>query len=126
MVVVEGHLLNCLTLQCCNAVVCRIIIRYDGRQIHAIQITYQIHAIRITYQYTSGQDYTLSYHGGNGGRRTVISIDVMDSERIVGIFGRTRAIVDMLGFITRVFGPYGGCGGTPFTVNSCILCGIHG
>jgi len=59
----------------------------------------------------------------------VISIDVMDSERIVGIFRRTGAIVDRLGFITnrgRVFGPYGGCGGTPFTMNSCILHGIHG
>ena len=35
--------------------------------------------------------------------------------------------VDQLGFVTnkgRIFGPYGGCGGGSFTVNSCLVRGM--
>jgi len=103
----------------CNAVVRRIVIRHGAK----------IDAIQITYRYSNRQDSTWIYHGGTKGSRTVINIDVSGGEKIIGIFGRTGAKVDMLGFITnrgRVFGPYGGCGGGPITVNSCHLRGIHG
>lgn len=103
----------------CNAVVYRIVIRHAN----------YVDGIQISYQYHNGQNHTRSYHGGAGGRRSVINIDFHGGERITGIFGRKWVLVDTLGFITnrgRIFGPYGGCGGVPFTVNSCHLRGIHG
>ena len=69
------------------------------------------------------------YRGGTGGGKHTININVDDGERIIGVFGRSGSKVDQLGFITnhgRIFGPYGGCGGGPFTVNSCLVRGIFG
>ena len=59
----------------------------------------------------------------------MIDVDVDGGERIIGAFGRSGREVDQLGFTTnkgRVFGPYGGSGGGPFTVNSCHIRGIFG
>ena len=103
----------------CGAVVRRIRIRSGSR----------IDAIQVTYRYSNGQEHTGGYFGGRGGSEHVIDVNVSGGERIVGIFGRSGGGVDRLGFVTnkgRIFGPYGGCGGGPFTVNSCLLRGIFG
>ena len=58
-----------------------------------------------------------------------IKIDIAQGERIIGVFGKSGASVDQLGFVTnwgRIFGPYGGCGGSHFSVNSCLVRGIFG
>ena len=104
----------------CNAFVSQILIRASARVINAIQLT---------YQYSNGLQYTDDNHGGTGGTAHRITINVSQGERVVGVFGRTGSLVDSLGFVTnkgRIFGPYGGCGGVPFTVNSCKIKGILG
>lgn len=81
------------------------------------------------YKLSNGNDYTAGKHGGNGGGSSTINIDVDGGERLVGVFGRSGSSVDQIGFVTnkgKIFGPYGGCGGGPFTVNSCLLRGIFG
>ena len=101
----------------CNAVVSKIYIRSGAR----------VDAIQFTYRYSNGQQYTSGYHGGTGGSGRTITI--ASGERVIGVFGRRGAMVDQLGFITnwgRIFGPYGGCGGGQFKVNSCNIKGIHG
>ena len=103
----------------CNAVVSQIFIRSATL----------VDAIQLTYQYSNGLQYTSGYHGGTGGTAHRITINVSQGERVVGVFGRTGSLVDRLGFVTnwgRVFGPYGGCGGVPFKVESCTIKGIHG
>ncbi len=103
----------------CNAEVKRIYIR-SGRVIDAI---------RVTYQTPNGQQIRGGYHGGNGGGVHTINIDVDGGERIIGVFGRWGRLVDRLGFVTNkgnIFGPYGECGGGPFTVSRCKLRGILG
>lgn len=103
----------------CNAVVRKIYIR-SGSLIDAIQFT---------YRYSDGNEYVQGYRGGNTGGAHTITIDVDRGEKIVGVFGRTGSLVDQLGFVTnwgRIHGPYGGCGGAPFTVSSCNIRGIHG
>lgn len=103
----------------CGAVIKRITIRAWS----------YIDAIQITYRLSNGQDYTAGFHGGYGGARHVIDIDITNEEKIIGIFGRSASYVDRLGFITnkgRIFGPYGGCGGRSFNVDSCHIRGIYG
>ena len=103
----------------CNAIVSKIFIRAAAL----------IDGIQFTYQYSNGHQYTSGYHGGTGGSAHRITINVSHGERVIGVFGRSAALVDSLGFITnrgRIFGPYGGCGGGPFKVNSCNINGIHG
>ena len=103
----------------CNAVVSNIFIRSGSR----------VDALQLTYRHSNGNYYTSGYHGGTGGSVFRITINVSRGERVIGFFGRSGADIDNLGFITnwgRIFGPYGGCGGGPFTVNSCNVKGIHG
>ncbi len=103
----------------CGAVVQKIVVRAGDR----------VDAIQVTYRLSSGQDSTGSNRGGTGGAKHTIDIDVDGGERLIGVFGRSGSRVDMLGFVTdkgRIFGPYGGCGGGPFTVNSCLVRGIFG
>ena len=82
------------------------------------------------YQLPSGEDYAGKRFGGGGGRDVRLrsfDIDVDGGERAVGIFGRSGAIIDQLGFVTnkgRIFGPFGGCGGSAFTVNDCEIRGM--
>ena len=76
-----------------------------------------------------GKELVGGYHGGNGGTEYVMDIDVKNKERIIGIFGRSKDYLDQLGFATnkgRILGPYGGCGGNPFNVDSCDIGGIYG
>lgn len=113
-----GYAFNEL-LDSCGAVVKRIVI-------HA---ALYVDAIQITYRLSNGRDYTASFHGGYGGTRYVINIDIYNGEKVIGVFGKSAAFVDQLGFITnkgRIFGPYGGCGGWNFNVNSCHIRGIYG
>ena len=103
----------------CGAVVRRIVLR-SGSLIDAIQVTYRL---------SNGQDSTGSNYGGTGGGKHTIDIDVDNGERLIGVFGKSGSRVDQLGFVTnkgRIFGPYGGCGGGSFTVNSCLVRGIFG
>ena len=103
----------------CGGVVRRILVR-SGSRIDAIQVTYRL---------SNGQDFIGPRHGGSGGSEHTIDIDVDGGERLFGVFGRSGSLVDMLWFVTnrgRLFGPYGGCGGEPFTVNSCLVRGIVG
>ena len=103
----------------CNANVSKIFIR-SGSRIDGIELTYRI---------SDGHEITGGYHGGTGGSPHEFTIDVPGGERVIGVFGRSGSNVDNLGFITnwgRIFGPHGGCGGGPFTVNSCNVKGISG
>ena len=97
----------------------KIVLRSGGR----------IDAIQVTYKLSNGREFVGSRRGGTGGRKRTINIDVDRGERIIGVFGRSGESVDMLGFVTnkgRTFGPYGKCGGLPFTVNGCHLRGLFG
>lgn len=88
-----------------------------------------VDAIQITYQLANGSELVGGYYGGKGGSESQIDIDVANGERIVAIFGRSYDYVDLLGFITnqgRIYGPYGGNGGTPFKVERCNIGGIYG
>lgn len=70
-----------------------------------------IDAIEVIYSTGSG-----GWHGGRGG--TFHSFDLDHGEHISTIFGSAGRAVDSLTFITdrrRVFGPFGGSGGTRFT-----------
>ena len=103
----------------CRATIRRIIIR-SGSRLDSIQVTYRL---------STGQDYTGERRGGTGGSEQKIEIDVDGGEQVIGVFGRSGGEVDQLGFVTnkgRIFGPYGGCGGGSFTVNSCLVRGIFG
>ena len=103
----------------CGATIRRIVIR-SGKHVDAIQITYRL---------SSGQDYTGNRYGGTGGSPNTINIDIDAEETVTGVFGRSGREVDQLGFVTnkgRIFGPYGGSGGRPFTVNRCLVRGIFG
>ena len=103
----------------CGAVIRKITIR-AARVVDSIQITYRL---------SNGQYHTAGRHGGLGGRQHVIYVDVNNGEKIIGIFGKSAALVDQLGFVTnkgRIYGPYGGCGGRNFHVSSCLVRGIFG
>ena len=103
----------------CNAIVSSIFIR-SGSFIDAIQFT---------YRYSSGSYHIGNHNGGYGGGGHTIHIDVEGGERLTGVFGQSGSKIDRLGFITnwsRIYGPFGGCGGGPFTVSSCIVKGIFG
>lgn len=103
----------------CAATIRRIRIRHGG----------VIDGIQITYRLSNGQDYTAGHHGGRGGGESVIDVNVNGGEKIIGVFGQSGSLVDRLGFITnhgRIFGPYGGCGGGHFRVNSCHIRGVYG
>ena len=103
----------------CRATISRVTIRH-GRVVDAIQISYRL---------SSGQDYVAGWHGGRGGRQTVFRVNVDGGERVVGVFGKSGGKVDQIGFVTnhgRIFGPYGGSGGSNFRVNSCDVRGIFG
>ena len=103
----------------CGAVIKRITIR----------AAHYVDAIQVTYRPSTGQDFTAGHHGGHGGTRYEINIDIDNGEKIIGIFGKSASLVDQIGFITnkgRIFGPYGECGGRYFHVNSCHIREIFG
>ena len=103
----------------CRAIVKRVTIRHAAL----------VDAIQITYRLSSGQDFTADLHGGQGGRGSVFNVDVDGGERVIGIFGKSASLLDQIGFVTnhgRIFGPYGGCGGSNFHVSSCEVRGIFG
>ena len=103
----------------CAGTVSRIVIR-AGNVIDSIEITYKL---------PNGQFFHGGHFGGGGGGIHTIDINVDGGERIVGVWGKSGSLVDQLGFVTnkgRIFGPYGGCSGGAFTVNSCEIRGIFG
>ncbi len=103
----------------CQATIKKIVLR-TGSLVDSVQVTYRL---------SNGKDYTAGVHGGKGGHRTVIEIDVQKGEKIIGAFGKTGRLVDNIGFFTnqgRVFGPYGGKGGGDFSVHLCSIRGVFG
>lgn len=88
-----------------------------------------IDGIEIEYLLSNGQKYRGGLHGKTGGGRRVIDLDAQGGEYIIAIFGRRGEKLDRLGFVTnrgRVFGDYGGLGGSFFHVNACHVRGIFG
>ena len=75
----------------CNAIVKRIAI-CSGSLVDAIQVTYQL---------SNGLEHTAGHHGGGGGGLHYIHLNYRNGERINGIFGKSGALVDQLGFITN-------------------------
>ncbi|HEX6375119.1 MAG TPA: jacalin-like lectin [Allosphingosinicella sp.] len=81
--------------------------------------------IETTYQLENGNFSTLA-HGGDGG--SPAAFDLVPQEILIGIQGRSGALVDQISFLTAVVygggdppflqtrGPYGGGGGAPFTI----------
>ncbi|HEX9963530.1 MAG TPA: jacalin-like lectin [Allosphingosinicella sp.] len=80
-----------------------------------------IDAISTTYGKPDGTTAVAS-HGGGGGTATTITFN--PGESIIAVTGRSGKFLDSLTILTsdrRVFGPFGGGGGTPFVVNANIL-----
>ncbi len=80
-----------------------------------------VDAIQTTWLLTSKKTKTSSRHGGGGG--TESSFTLKAGEYIVRIEGRSGTLIDQLTFHTnqgRKFGPYGGSGGQPFTIEGCV------
>ncbi|HYD38656.1 MAG TPA: jacalin-like lectin [Allosphingosinicella sp.] len=80
-----------------------------------------IDSISTTYINPDGTT-TVATHGGGGGQPTTIVFN--PGETITAVTGRSGKFVDSLTILTsdrRVFGPFGGTGGTPFVVNANIL-----
>ena len=103
----------------CGATIRRIKIR-SGSVIDGIQIVYRL---------SNGQGYTGKHHGGTGGGLHTVNINTEGGERIIGVSGRAGGFIDQIEFVTnwgRLLGPYGGCGGDNFKVNSCHVRGIFG
>ncbi len=103
----------------CQSMVKRIVV-YSGSLVDSIQVT---------YQHSNGLHETSAFHGGSGGGRHEINININGGEKIIGIFGRSGCLLDSIGFITnhgRTYGPYGGSGGGRFDVYNCVLRGIFG
>lgn len=84
-----------------------------------------VDAIATTYVRRDGSTVTQS-HGGGGGEAHVINFH--PGEHITGVFGRSGAYLDNIGFMTtdalgirRSYGPFGGGGGTPFVLNRDVI-----
>jgi hypothetical protein len=80
-----------------------------------------VDAISTTYLNPDGST-TVSSHGGGGGQPT--TIDFQPGETIIAVSGRSGRFLDSITLLTsnrRVFGPFGGLGGTAFVVNANIL-----
>jgi hypothetical protein len=81
--------------------------------------------IETTYALHGGGPLTLAHGGGGGGPA---SFDFVPREILIGIQGRSGALVDHISFLTavvygggdppllRTYGPYGGGGGAPFAI----------
>lgn len=84
-----------------------------------------VDSITTTYSTPTGGRRTVT-HGGGGGEATMIPF--ISTQRIVGVFGRSGALLDRIGFVledlvTRdqvTFGPFGGRGGRAFRVDAEI------
>ena len=94
---------------------------------HCIQYLIIFFSIRFVYGSSSGV-----HHGGTGGTRNYFVLDA-PGEHIWQVSGRSASRVDQLIFSTkddsqniRVYGPYGGDGGTSFTTEGTYLKYISG
>lgn len=104
----------------CNAII-------EGISIRSAAL---IDSIRIVYRLSNGRSYTGAHHGGGTGVLHTENINVDAGERIIAVSGKSgQYYVEQLQFFTnwgRILGPYGGCGGGNFKVNSCLVRGIFG
>ena len=86
-----------------------------------------VDAIQTTWQRTSGEEYTGTRHGGGGGTETIINLK--SDEYINRIEGRSGRYIDQLTFYTNKgnkFGPYGGSGGSEFSMTDLCVGGFFG
>ncbi|MDQ4087504.1 MAG: hypothetical protein M3177_05790 [Pseudomonadota bacterium] len=93
-----------------------------------------VERIATTYRMNGGFEATRA-HGGDGGSST--GFELLPNEILIGIQGRSDALVGQLSFTTAVvsgggdppsirsFGPFGGGGGAPFAIWGEIA-GFHG
>jgi hypothetical protein len=84
-----------------------------------------IDAVQVEWTLMDGSKEWSARLGGAGGTGTMISLD--SDEYITTVAGRSGTLVDQLTFFTnkgRVYGPYGGSGGTPFSTT--VSDGIKG
>jgi Jacalin-like lectin domain len=91
----------------------------------AIRSGTYVDKIEATYALENGGVSTLGHGGGGGG---AASFDFVPNEILIGIQGRSGTLIDQISFLTaviygggdppllRTYGPYGGGGGTPFTI----------
>jgi len=86
-----------------------------------------VDAIQIVWTTPTGQLVTGPRRGGGGGARS--SFNLADGESIAAVVGRSGAYIDQLEFRTnrgRLFGPYGGAGGSPFAYFDLNVGGFFG
>lgn len=80
--------------------------------------------IETTYTLTDGRPYT-AIHGGRGGRATTVNL--APDERLIGVRGRSGALIDQIAFVTssprgiQTYGPFGGPGGSPFDLRADVV-----
>lgn len=85
-----------------------------------------VDAINVSYLLTSGETITIN-HGGTGG--TPSTIPLKDGEYITRIDGRAGSYIDQITFYTNLgskFGPYGGSGGSEFSISNLYVGGFFG
>jgi hypothetical protein len=90
----------------------------DGAQICEVLIRHgeYVDGIRISWMAPDGTRIDGRYHGGSGGSGDIFTLEA--GETITAISGASGDLVDSLYFWTsleRVYGPYGGDGGQPFS-----------
>ena len=92
-----------------------------------IQAGDYIDAIQMEYVTPSGNVITGGLHGGSGGNP--VSFELAPNEQIIAVSGSAGDFVDSLTFTTnlgKTWGPYGGSGGTPFSIKGLNVAGICG
>jgi len=87
----------------------------------------RVDAIQSTWVLPDGSTVTGTQHGGTGGSAS--SFDLEDGEYINRIELRSGSAVDSLTFYTssgNKYGPYGGSGGSPYTIVAGPINGFFG
>ena len=88
--------------------------------------TLYVYSVQFMYV-VNGAAVTGERHGTNAG--TAYTVTLNPEERIIRIDGRSGVLLDQLTFTTnqgRTLGPYGGSGGSEFTIDNCEPRGVFG
>jgi Jacalin-like lectin domain len=87
----------------------------------------EVDGIQGTYLAPSGAEFTGAFHGGAGG--SLDQFTLAPGEYITRIDGRSGGRTDQLKFTTsngNVYGPYGGDGGTTWSITNVRVGGFFG
>ena len=87
----------------------------------------EVDAIQTTWSKQGGSTFTGVKHGGNGGSLSTITL--ASGEYITRVDGRSGARTDQLTFFTNKgnkYGPYGGNGGSAFSLTNLNVGGFLG